>query len=163
MSKSLPPKPRSLAQKAAITIVASQYNSEFTDALVENTQEELAELTSNTRIDLVQVPGAFEVPAAVEAVIQANQPDCVIALGLIIRGKTAHGDLVAESVTQALQNIAVNHATPVVHEVLLVNDEEQAKARCIESELNRGREAARAAVSIVETFRQIKRSSSRAH
>ena len=90
-----------------------------------------------------------------EAVLRASQPECVIALGLIIRGETAHGDLVADSVTQALQGIAVEHATPVVHEVILVDNEEQAKARCIESELNRGREAARAAVTNASTVAEV--------
>ncbi len=161
MSKTLPPKPRSLSQKTTITIVASQYNSEFTDALVENTHEELSELAANAYIDLVRVPGAFEVPAMVEAVMRGEKPECVIALGLIIRGQTSHGDLVADSVTQALQKIAVDHATPIIHEVLLVDDEKQAYARCIGNKLNRGREAARAAVAVTDTFQQLKRSSSR--
>ncbi|MBT8044408.1 MAG: 6,7-dimethyl-8-ribityllumazine synthase [Verrucomicrobiae bacterium] len=161
MSKVLPPKPRSLNHKTNITIVASQYNAEFTDALVENAHKELTELTSAAQIDLVRVPGAFEIPAAVEAVMRHESPACVIALGLIIRGQTAHGDLVADSVTHALQRIAVDHATPVVHEVILCADEKQAYARCIGNKLNRGKEAARAAVSIVETFHQLKRTTSR--
>jgi len=155
MSKASPPKPRSLSQKIAITIVASQYNSEFTDALVENAQQELKELTPNAQINLVRVPGAFEIPATVEAVMRHNQPTCVIALGLIIRGQTAHGDLVAESVTHALQQIAVNHVTPIIHEVILCKDEKQAHARCVGNTLNRGKEAARAAVAITDTFQQL--------
>lgn len=161
MSKVLPPKPRSLNQKTQVTIVASLYNEEFTDALVENAREELAELIPNGQIDLVRVPGAFEIPATVEAVIRQNKPECVICLGLIIRGQTAHGDMVAESVTHALQQISVSHALPVVHEVLLVGDEKQAYARCIGSKLNRGREAARAAAAIVDTFSHLKRTTAR--
>jgi len=158
MSKALPPKPRSLSQKVTITIVASQYNTEFTDALVKNAQLELEELTPNAQINLVRTPGAFEIPAVVEAVMRNNQPTCVIALGLIIRDQTAHGDLVAESVTHALQQIAVNHVTPIIHEVVLCNDKKQAHARCIGKKLNRGKEAARAAVAIIDTFNQLKRS-----
>ena len=161
MSKALPPKPRSLSQKSTITIVASQYNTEFTDALVENAQQELEELTSNTQINLVRVPGAFEIPATVEAVMQHDKPTCVIALGLIIRGQTAHGDLVAESVTHALQKIAVDHVTPIIHEVILCNDKKQAYARCIGNKLNRGKEAARSAVAIADTFHQLKRTITR--
>ncbi|MCP5534982.1 MAG: 6,7-dimethyl-8-ribityllumazine synthase [Akkermansiaceae bacterium] len=161
MSKVLPPKPRSLNHKTTITIVASQYNAEFTDALVQNAEQELNELTTNAQIDLVRVPGAFEIPATVEAIMRSDRPSCVIALGLIIRGQTAHGDLVAESVTHALQRIAVSHATPVIHEVILCADEKQAYARCIGNKLNRGKEAARAAVAICDTFQQLKRSTSR--
>lgn len=148
-------------QKTTITIVASQYNSEFTDSLVENTHEELSGLATNAHIDLVRVPGAFEIPATVEAIMRVDKPDCIITLGLLIRGQTSHADLVADSVTHALQTIAVNHATPVIHEVVLVDDEKQAYARCIGSKLNRGREAARAAVAMTDTFNQLRRTSSR--
>ena len=161
MSKALPPKPRNLSQKSTIAIVASQYNTEYTDALVENAQEELGELAPNTQIELIRVPGAFEIPVTVEALLQGSKPACVITLGLIIRGQTAHGDLVAESVTKALQQIAVNHITPIVHEVILCDDNKQAYARCIGKKLNRGKEAARAAVAITDTFSQLKRSVTR--
>lgn len=161
MSKVLPPRPRSLNQKISIAIVAAQYNEEFTDPLVENAHQELTQLTTNAYIDLIRVPGAFEIPAAIETVMRHEKPDCVIALGLIIRGQTAHGDMIAESVTHALQQIAINHATPVIHEVILVSDEKQAYARCIGTKLNRGREAARAAVSIIDTFHQLKRTTAR--
>jgi len=161
MSTALPTKPRSLNQRSQITIVASTYNEEFTNALVENTQQELADLIPNSVTDIIRVPGAFEIPVTVEALIQQNKPECIISLGLIIRGQTAHGDLVAESVTQALQQIAVKHTIPIIHEVVLVSDEKQAYARCIGSKLNRGREAARAATSILDTFNQFKRTSGR--
>jgi len=161
MSTALPTKPRSLSQRNQVCIIASTYNEEFTDALVKNTQEELEELLPNAKINLIRVPGAFEIPVTVEALIQHQKPECIITLGLIIRGQTAHGDLVAESVTQTLQQIAVKHTIPIIHEVVLVSDEKQAYARCIGSKLNRGREAARAATSILDTFNQFKRTTGR--
>ena len=161
MSTALPTKPRSLNQRSQVCIIASTYNEQFTDALVENTQQELAELLPNASTSLIRVPGAFEIPVTVEALILHQKPDCIITLGLIIRGQTAHGDLVAESVTQTLQQIAVKHAIPIIHEVVLVSDDKQAYARCIGSKLNRGREAARAAVSILDTFNQFKRTTGR--
>ena len=161
MSTALPTRPRSLNQKSQVCIVASTYNEEFTNALVENTQDELSVLIPNGTTDLIRVPGAFEIPVTVEALIRQQKPECIITLGLIIRGQTAHGDLVAESVTQALQQIAVKHAIPVIHEVVLVSDEKQAYARCIGSKLNRGREAARAAASILDTFNQFQRTTGR--
>lgn len=160
MSTALPPRPsrpRSVTKRAFIVIVASEYNELYTKALIDNTREELEALTENSQVRLVRVPGAYEIPVAVEAILRQEEPSCVITLGLIIKGQTAHGDMVAESVTHALQTIAVNHATPVIHEVVLVSDEKQAYARCIGSDLNRGREAARAAVSMINTFQQISR------
>lgn len=161
MSTALPTKPRSLNQRSQVIIVASTYNEEFTNALVENTQQELADLIPNGNTAIIRVPGAFEIPVTVEALIRQHKPECIISLGLIIRGQTPHGDLVADSVTHALQKIAVQHAVPIIHEVVLVSDEKQAYARCIGNKLNRGREAARAATSILDTFSQIKRTTGR--
>lgn len=152
------PKPRIISHKAKICIVASKYNEQFTDALVENAISELGELIPAARIDLIRVPGAFEIPVVVAKLIQRNDINCIIALGLIIRGDTHHADLVASSVTQSLQNMAVQYCIPVIHEVLLVEDEKQAHARCIAASMNRGREAARAAVGMVDIFSEIEKS-----
>ena len=158
MSTALQPKPRIIGQKVRICIVASKYNENFTDSLVENAIAELGELIPMARIDLIRVPGAFEIPVAVAAVLDRKEINCVIALGLIIRGGTAHADLVAGSVTDALQGLAVSSRIPVIHEVLLVNDEAQAQARCIGDAMNRGREAARAAGGMIDVFSELEKS-----
>jgi 6,7-dimethyl-8-ribityllumazine synthase len=158
MSTALQPKPRIFTPKARICIVASKYNETFTDSLLENALSELSELVPQARIDVVRVPGAFEVPVMVAQVIERTSPNCVLALGLLIRGSTGHADLVAESVTNALQNIAVQTQVPVIHEVLLCVDEKQAYARCIGEQLNRGREAARAAAAMIDVIAECNRS-----
>ncbi len=158
MSSALPPKPRIIGPKVRICIVASKYNEQFTDALVQNTIEELAELVPQGRIDLIRVPGAFEIPVMVAAVLERDPPACMIALGLIIRGSTEHADLVARSVTDSLQSLALKFLRPVIHEVLMVDDEKQAYARCIGAQLNRGKEAARAAAAMVDIFQELDRS-----
>ncbi|MCF7676119.1 MAG: 6,7-dimethyl-8-ribityllumazine synthase [Akkermansiaceae bacterium] len=158
MSSALPPKPRIIGPKVKICIVASKYNEEFTDALVDNAIEELNELMPYARIDLIRVPGAFEIPVAVAAVLEREDPAVVLALGLIIRGATQHGDLVARSVSDALMQLAIQHTRPVIHEVVIVDDEKQAYARCIGANLNRGKEAARAATAMVDVFSELDRS-----
>lgn len=157
MSSALPPKPRIIGPRVRVCIVASKYNEQFTDALVDNAVEEIGELLPSTRVDLIRVPGAFEIPVACAAVLSRDTPACVIALGLILRGQTAHADLIAASVTDALQKLAVQHEIPVIHEVLLVDDEKQAYARCIGANLNRGKEAARAAAAMVDIFHELDR------
>jgi 6,7-dimethyl-8-ribityllumazine synthase len=158
MSHSPPSKPRILGHQTRICIVASKYNERFTDALVENAIKELGELMPQGRIDLIRVPGAFEIPVMVAAVLDRDPPTCTIALGLIIRGSTQHADLVGRSVTDALQQLAVGSLRPIIHEVLLLDDEKQAYARCIGSQLNRGREAARAAAAMIDVFQELDRS-----
>ena len=158
MSYNLPPRPRHMGAKVRICIVASKYNEEFTDALVENAIDELGEILPQSRVDLIRVPGAFEIPVTIANVLNRESPVCIIALGLIIRVATAHADLVAESVTSSLQSMAVTHRVPIIHEVLLVDDEKQAYARCIGATINRGREAARAAASMIDIFQELDRS-----
>lgn len=160
MSAIIPPKPRVPTKgKVRIAIVAAKFNQEYTDALVENAVEEIDSFAANARIDLVRVPGAFEIPVVCKALIDEEKPDCVIALGCIIRGGTGHADLVATAVTEALMRLAVDHAIPIIHEVLLVEDEKQAYARCIGKNLNRGREAARSALDIIEIMSEVRRES----
>jgi 6,7-dimethyl-8-ribityllumazine synthase len=159
MSSALPPKPRIIGPRMRVCIVASKYNEQFSDALVENTVEELSELMPQSRVDLIRVPGAFEIPVTVAAVLGRGDapPACVICLGVILKGATSHADLIAGSLTQSLQQLAIQHKVPIIHEVLLVEDEKQAYARCIGAKLNRGREAARVATSMVDVFSEIER------
>lgn len=160
MSAIIPPKPRvPTGGKLRIAIVAAKFNQEYTDALVENAVQEIDTFSENARIDLVRVPGAFEIPVICKALIEEEKPDCIIALGCIIRGGTGHADLVATSVTEALMKLALEKTIPIIHEVLLVEDKKQAYARCIGKQLNRGREAARSALDIIEIMSEVRRES----
>lgn len=159
MSSAVPPKPRLLGNKRTrLAIVASKYNETYTDALVNATIEELGSYLPQARVDLIRVPGAFEIPVTVKALVSLEAPAVVIALGVIIQGETSHAELVARSVTDGLQRIALDSKIPIIHEVLLLENEEQAKQRCLGGEKNRGMEAARAAAAMVEVFDEIDRS-----
>ncbi len=155
MSHDIPARPQISQDRSHISIVASRYNETYVNAMLEAARDELETIAPNTSISVYRVPGAFEIPVTIEKVLRGAETDAVIALGLIIRGETEHGDLVAASVTDALQNIAVTHGTPVVHEVLLVDNDAQAHARCIGEEINRGTEAARVAVNMVSLFKKM--------
>ncbi len=160
MWSAVPPKPRVISSKSSFTVVAARYNEQFTDSLVDNCVAELEELSPQTRVDIVRVPGAFEIPVTIEKILsQGDKPNVIIALGLIIRGETAHADLVADCVTKELSSISIRHQTPIIHEVLLVADEKQAYARCVASNLNRGREAGAAAANMADLFAQIAKNS----
>lgn len=157
MSKSVPMRPR-LAPKATLSfaIVASQYNAQFTQPLVDNAYRELNILEPGATVSLISAPGSFEIPLMVQAVAELDRYQAIIALGLIIIGETSHAELIAQGVTNSLLDISLAHRVPVIHGVLLVGNEEQARARCIEVESNRGIETARAAVAAARTLRDIK-------
>lgn len=153
MSTAIPPRPRQLgpiprqlATRRRFGIVASQYNSEYVQGLVDHAVSELRALVPLAEVDLHQVPGAFEIPIVAREMARQKRADAILALGVIIQGKTDHAELIARSVTEALQRIAIEDGVPIIDTVLSLKDETQARERCLEEEMNRGTEAARAAV-----------------
>lgn len=158
MSTELPQRAFSTRRGSYVTVVAATYNEKYTDALVENCVAELQEAAPMVDIEVVRVPGAFEVPMMVRRSIvkptKGEAPAAVIALGVILRGSTAHADLIGSSITDKLLDISCETLVPVVHEVLLLNDEQQAFARCVAAALNRGREAARAAIRMMDVMEE---------
>lgn len=139
-----------------VAIVASEYNPKFVQALINNTCKELYKIEQKCTIELFGVPGAFEIPLAVSMVAQQKRHDVVIALGLVLQGATPHAKFIGQSVTQSLQQIAVQHGTPVIHEVILVDTEDEARERCMGEQINRGVEAARAALAMVRTMQVLR-------
>lgn len=145
-----------LRNTARITIVAATYNEKYTTALLDNCLAELKEYEELLTVNVVRVPGAFEVPMMVKRAIatapEGRGPNAVIALGVILRGSTAHADLIGDAITRQLLSISCDALIPVIHEVLLLDNEQQAFARCIAAALNRGREAARAAIEMLRVL-----------
>ncbi len=152
MSTELPQRNHASKSKQKISIIAATYNTKFTDALLQNCLDELNISVPFAEIEVIRVPGAFEVPVMVRRVIElsATRPAVVVALGVILRGSTAHADLIGTAITHQLMSIACDSLTPVIHEVLLLDNEEQAFARCVAASLNRGREAGMAAASMID-------------
>jgi len=155
MSTEFPTRPDALTESARFSIVASQYNPEFVDRLVTFASEELKAIVPNPEISVIRVPGSFEIPIAVQTVATQQKPDALLAFGLIFEGETLHASLIATAVTQALLDISLRTSIPVLHEVLVAKNEEQARTRCLLPEINRGIEAARAAIRILQSLRQV--------
>ena len=162
MSNKLPTRPPKLLAVSAprFVIVASEYNPEFVQGLINNTCKELYKIEERSAIELFSAPGSFEIPFVAEMVAAMKRHDVVIALGLILQGKTKHAEFIAQSVSGALQQVALKHTMPVIHEVLLVATEEEARERCLGKEQNRGVEAARAAFAILRTRQQLRTAAS---
>lgn len=157
MSNITPHRPRhSFAARRSFAIVASQYNPEYVKGLTDAVEAEIGALSPKSNITIVEVPGAFEIPVVLQEVAAKGGVDAIIALGVIIKGQTGHADLIARAITDSLQNIALRFRIPVIHEVLLVENEEQARARTLGETLNRGTEAARAALQVAEVMAEVK-------
>jgi 6,7-dimethyl-8-ribityllumazine synthase len=142
--------------KRTFFIVASRFNAQYVDGLVDHATEELHALAPDATISLHRVPGAFEIPVVVRELAARNKADAVIACGVILQGETNHAQNLSRSVTDALQSIAVKQAVPVINVVLSFANEDQARARCLEDRINRGTEAARAAVEISKVMSELR-------
>lgn len=163
MSTRLPTRPPKLhaAPAPRFAIVASEYNPEFVQSLINNACKEIYRIDPESVVDLFGVPGAFEIPVVAEMVATHHPCDAIIALGLIMQGRTKHAEFIGLSVSQALQQVALKHRLPVIHEVLLVADEAEARERCLGLELNRGVEAARAAFGVLRATAKFREKPSR--
>jgi len=150
MLKPLPPSPR-IGFKAAnrIVIVASRYNGEFVEPMLAKALEEIALIEPESKTQVVHAPGSFEIPYLTGRLIQKNKPDAIICLGVIFQGATGHANLIAASVSDTLCRMSVESGVPIIHGVLLLQNEEQAQERCLGRESNRGTEAARAAIEVI--------------
>jgi 6,7-dimethyl-8-ribityllumazine synthase len=125
-------------------LVVSEYHRAYTDALLASAE---AVLRGHER-KVVRVPGAYEIPLQVQRLARSGQYGAVIALGVIWQGRTEHAREILRAVTDALMRISLETDVPVLHHVLAVKTEAEARARCMGKKLNRGREAAEAALAL---------------
>ena len=131
--------------KLKIGIVQARFNENITDALAEACIAELLTLGVNPKhIDQLKVPGALEVPVALQALAEKDEYDALIALGCIIRGETYHFELVANESGAGVSRIALDYQVPVANAILTTENFEQAVAR----QTDKGRDAARVAVEM---------------
>jgi 6,7-dimethyl-8-ribityllumazine synthase len=146
-----------LGGRRGVAIVASRFNGEITNSLIESAMAELERAgVLREAVTIMPVPGAFELPLGAMALAKTRRFSCVIALGCIIRGETAHFDYVAGEASSGLQLAALETGVPVSFGVLTVENIDQAKAR-----IDKGAEAARAALEMADIFSQLRTAAAR--
>lgn len=128
-----------------IGIVQARFNSNVTEALRDACVEELLRLgVAEKHIKIVSVPGALEIPIALQALANATEFDALVAIGCVIRGETYHFELVANESAAGVTRVALDTRTPIVNAVLTTENLAQAVAR----QTVKGQEAAQAAVEM---------------
>ena len=143
--------------RRGVAIVASRFNGEITNQLLEAALEELDELgVRREAVTVMPVPGAFELPLAAMALAKTRRYACVVALGCVVRGETPHFDFIASEAASGLQLAALETGVPVAFGVLTVDMIEQAEAR-----VSKGAEAVRTALEMADAFAQLRASASR--
>ena len=136
-------------------VVAARYNDVLVEGLLEVVLAQLgAAGVKAKRLTVLRVPGSHEVPWAVQALAAQRGCDCVIALGVLIAGDTNHHEMVGQSVSHALQQIALTTGTPIINGVIVANNLKQARARCLGA-INRGAEFAAAGLEVAALKRSL--------
>ena len=140
-----------------IGIAAARFNESLVDGMLARVVATLrAARVSEASIGSVRVPGSHEVPWAAQALATGGQYDCVIGLGVLIAGDTNHHEMVGDSVSHALQQVALKTGVPVINGVIVVNSLAQAEERCV-GKIDRGAEFAAAALEMAALKRKFSR------
>ncbi len=145
---------------ARALIVEARFYDDLQDALLDGARAELD--AAGVSHEVITVPGALEIPAAIAIALDAAQAagrpyDAVIALGCVVRGDTIHFEIVSMESSRALMDLAVARQIPLGNGILTVNTEQQAWARARASELDKGGDAARAALAMLRLKRRLAR------
>jgi 6,7-dimethyl-8-ribityllumazine synthase len=128
-----------------IGIVQARFNESITNALAQACRDELSQLGVDAdRIDHVHVPGALEIPLALQALAEKGGYDALVALGCIIRGETYHFELVANESAAGVTRVSLDYSLPIANVILTTENLDQAIARQTE----KGRDAARVVVEM---------------
>ena len=141
---------------ARYAIVASRWNPRIVDALIDGALHALHEHgVDDAAIDLVRVPGAWEIPQAAVKLAASGGCAAIIALGCVVRGDTRHYEHVADGCAQGLMRVALEHCVPVLNGVLAVELYADAHARAGGAHGNKGAEVALAALEMADLWRHL--------
>lgn len=132
-----------------IGIVVSEWNADITNALLEGAKETLLKAgVQEDHIEVLYVPGSFELPWGARQIMKPGKKDAVICLGCIIQGETKHDEYIASAVASGIMQLGLMSGIPVIFGVLTTNTQEQAKERAGGTHGNKGAEAAVAALQM---------------
>jgi 6,7-dimethyl-8-ribityllumazine synthase len=139
-------------RKLVIGIVQARFNQDVTNALAKACWDELlAHGVEEKNIEHVQVPGALEVPVALQAMAEKGGYDALIALGCIVRGETYHFELVSNESAAGVTRVALDYQLPIANAILTTEDMAQALAR----QVDKGRDAAQVAIEMANLLDDI--------
>ena len=138
---------------ARYAVIASRWNGEIVDALVDGARLAFAgHDVADDRLDVMRVPGAWELPVLAKHLAQSGGYAAIVALGCVVRGETRHFEHVADQCAAGLMRVALDTGVPVLNGVLAVEDEADAWARAGGARGNKGADVAKAAIEMASVM-----------
>lgn len=139
-----------------IGIVVARFNDFITERLLEGATAALADAgVGGDSVDVIRVPGAFEIPMAAQRIAETGQVEAVICLGCLIRGATPHFEYIASACAHGITAAAASTGVPMAFGVLTTNSAEEALERVAPGPSHKGREAADAAIEMARLFTRL--------
>ena len=137
----------------SIGIVCASFNSDLCESLLTRVTSCLQEKGMLKKLLIERVPGSNEVPSGIDLILEGTSFDCMIGLGVVIKGSTSHHHLVAEASGHSLQNLSVKYHTPIINGIVVTDDLQSAEDRIV-GEIDRGKEFAKAALHMAHLKRK---------
>ena len=132
-----------------IYIVASVFYDELIDQMIKGATEENNGMND---LNIIKVPGAFEIPGMVNCVIENQNPDLIIALGVLIKGESDHFEYISSSISNSISRLSIKNTIPIIFGVLTVHNMEQAIERAYVSKKNKGGEAMKTGLEMLRLY-----------
>ena len=158
MSLDTPDGGRLTSDGLRLGVVCARYNGELTDALLARVTTLIEDAGPPERLVVERVPGSHEVPVAMTLMLESDSFDCLVGLGVVIKGATSHHHLVAENAGSAMQQLAMERAIPIINGIIVTDDPNEARER-VTGPIDRGREFAEAALHMATLKRKWKKNS----
>lgn len=141
-----------------LALVVSRYNEEICMGLLDGAMSAFKEAEiSRDQLEILRVPGAFEIPLAAKQCAETGYFNGIVCLGAVIRGETPHFDTICQSVAYGIQRVTLDHNLPIGFGILTTHNLDQAKARSAQNPYNKGREAAYTVLEMISTLHSLRK------
>jgi len=144
-------------QNKRFGIIVSRFNQFITEKLVAGALDALTRSgITESEIEIIHVPGSFEIPLVAKRALSSQRFDAIICLGTVIRGETPHFDYVANEVSKGIAQLGIEHSTPVMYGIITADNTDQAIERAGNKMGNKGFTTAQAAIELLNLFKSAK-------
>ena len=140
-----------------VSIICSTFYPNLSDELVKGATDKFIDSGGNPKnLDIIMVPGTFEIPGTVSTLLKNKKLELIITLGVVIKGETAHFEYICSSISKSLSELTINYSIPIIFGILTTYNKEQAIERASVSKQNKGGEAMETGLLMLDVYDHLK-------